>query len=421
MHRIFTVVALALSTTGLIAAPNITDVNLSQQGSRAVIMYNLSESAIVTVDIQTNGVSVGAALLQNVSGDVNQLVQPGTSKKKIVWKVGKAAPDVEFADAKAVVTAWSPRTPPPYLVASLSGDKEVRYYASWDAMPGTVTNEIYKTEKLVMRRIPARNVPFRMGNRVNVRPDGAYAAVLTNDFWMGVYELTQRQHELAKGAMRGTATTLAAADAATRPVERITYDYAVGGTHDEYKRNYTAFGANNLFKPFRERTGLATLCFPTEAQWEFACRAGGGTDYPGDHLADPSDDGEIAALLERIAWYADNAGGHTHTVGLKEPNAFGLYDMIGNVRELVWDWYDELKQVDWDGKAGYRGIVVDPFIAKRDTGYGMVFRRGAGFSDEAASCTTYKRNYADSWSAPTDSAAEASIMAAGIRLAATIW
>ncbi|MDX9720914.1 MAG: formylglycine-generating enzyme family protein [Myxococcota bacterium] len=64
----------------------------------------------------------------------------------------------------------------------------------------------------------------------------------------------------------------------------------------------------------------------TEAEWEYACRA--GTSGPYSHV-----------LLDEVAWYADNAGGHPHPVGQKQPNPWGLYDLHGNVWEWVWDWY----------------------------------------------------------------------------------
>jgi formylglycine-generating enzyme required for sulfatase activity len=79
---------------------------------------------------------------------------------------------------------------------------------------------------------------------------------------------------------------------------------------------------------------------PTEAEWEYACRAGTTTDtYAGDLRQPWGGCEEPEPELESIAWYCRNSDDQPHPVGQKRPNAFGLYDMIGNVAEWVWDWY----------------------------------------------------------------------------------
>lgn len=79
---------------------------------------------------------------------------------------------------------------------------------------------------------------------------------------------------------------------------------------------------------------------PSEAEWEYACRAGGNGKYCGGDN------------LDALGWYADNSGEHQHGVGQKQPNAWGLYDMSGNVREWVQDgWHDNYRGAPNDGAA----------------------------------------------------------------------
>ena len=86
---------------------------------------------------------------------------------------------------------------------------------------------------------------------------------------------------------------------------------------------------------------------PTEAEWEYAARAGSQTRFPA---------GDDESALARTAWYQPNAGGRVHTVAQREPNAWGLYDSLGNALEVVWDWYSE----DYGGHEGLDSVVVDP-------------------------------------------------------------
>ena len=91
--------------------------------------------------------------------------------------------------------------------------------------------------------------------------------------------------------------------------------------------------------------------FPTEEEWEYACRAGAGGAYC--RLANGTEVTE--GTLDNVAWFADNCDKQTHPVGQKEPNAFGLYDMHGN----VWEWTSTEEETDrvtkgggWNGDAG---------------------------------------------------------------------
>jgi formylglycine-generating enzyme required for sulfatase activity len=113
------------------------------------------------------------------------------------------------------------------------------------------------------------------------------------------------------------------------PVERVSWWEAI--------KYCNALSAKAGLKPcYNESTGDCDFTksgfrLPTEAEWEYACRAGTTTNYY---------TGNLESDLTRAGWYSSNSSGKTHLVGRKTPNAWGLYDMHGNVYERVADWYD---------------------------------------------------------------------------------
>jgi formylglycine-generating enzyme required for sulfatase activity len=130
---------------------------------------------------------------------------------------------------------------------------------------------------------------------------------ISRRFYMGVYEVTQTQYEAVVGSRPSHFRRNA------NPVESVSWDDAVDFCE--------VLSAKNGKK----------VRLPTEAEWEYACRAGTKTRFvSGDYVAD----------LGHYAWYEGNSGGETRPVGCNRPNAFGLYDMHGNVREWCSDWYD---------------------------------------------------------------------------------
>ena len=197
-----------------------------------------------------------------------------------------------------------------------------------------VTNDVaYKTTKLVMRKIPAKDVVGTMGDSAAVRkaaqvhPDGAWETNhfvrLTYDYWMGVFEVTRAQYFKMTGFHGKTVT---AEDADVLPEQSLVFG------------NYTANNANVAYfaGQMRKKTGLDGFDVPSEAEWEFACRAGtttslySGFDAQGGWWS--GNDNRVSAL----AWAKGNSGA-VHPVGEKIPNAFGIYDMLGNVRECTRD------------------------------------------------------------------------------------
>ena len=387
------------------AAPQIdagTTVTRKKGMPHAAISYSLSgEPAVVTIDVLVGGASAGAAARLCVTGDVNRLVQPGVHKA-VLQTTGPLA-SVADKDVSVAVRAWATNCPPDYLVLSLTNRNEAaRYYLTADDVPGGVSHARYKTSHLVMRKIPAANAEWRMGSpEMEVGRSGrlggdgtaygnfekAHYVRLTEDFYLGVYPVTYRQHVHAVGSFSfGMWQHPAYADYRTddmplAPAQFVSlrswmHDNAKGcdancSAHIKYwprdGREIDAAGSpkcersGGSYTPYlrawRDSTGFE-FDLPTDAQWEFACRAGtGGRTYASDDVA--AREAEMPSNLGDIAWTVANSSNAahncalTHPVGLKRPNAFGLYDMIGNVWEFCLD-----RQTAFAGAA--EEAVADP-------------------------------------------------------------
>ena len=354
-----------------------SSVTMTQDGGsrRVTIGYTLEEEpAIVTVDIQTNGVSIGGRNLWYFAGDVNKRVDVGPHT--MTWRPDKAWPGHKLTDGvTAVVTAWATNTPPDVMVISLVAEKTRLFYPSFEAVPGGVNTDLYKTEMMAFRKCPAGNVTWRMGSPTNEHgrvhtDEKAHLVTLNDDFYIGVFPVTQRQWQLVTGNTPSTYKGFAA-DCATRPVEMVSYYQFRGANWPTESVNTGTFVGK-----LRTFTGLAALDLPLEAQWEFACRAGcGATLYDGSNpTVDASDE------LARLARYASNGGRlpggtipsadctadyATAKVGTYAPNAWGIYDMLGNVFELCLDqWASD--------RTG-----CDPNIGPTDGGTTRVMRGGS--------------------------------------------
>jgi len=245
-----------------------------------------------------------------------------------------------------------------YLVIDLSGGTDAsRYPVTYlNNVPIDGWNDTYKTTELVMRLI--RKGTFTMGSpdselgRYN--SETRHTVTLTKNFYMGVFEVTQRQWELVMGNKPSGFNN--ASYYASRPVEMVSYydirENPASNSHDPAVDwpNNSAVNAASFMGKLRAKTGLSTFDLPTEAQWEYACRAGTTTALnTGYNLTSTSSDPRMDAA-GRYLYNGGFIGGTispssncttdngTAKVGSYLPNAWGLYDMHGNLWERCLDW-----------------------------------------------------------------------------------
>ena len=166
---------------------------------------------------------------------------------------------------------------------------------------------------LGMRMVPVPAGSFRMGSPpgapMRQEEELAHQVVLTRDFRVASTEVTQRQWLALMG---------------TNPSPQRGDDLPVASVSWRDAQEFCL----RLSQKERARYRL-----PTEAEWEYACRAGGA----------PAD---TPAELDAVAWYADDSDGAPHPVGLKKPNAWGLHDLLGNAAEWTLDVYAPYPRVE---------------------------------------------------------------------------
>jgi formylglycine-generating enzyme required for sulfatase activity len=174
---------------------------------------------------------------------------------------------------------------------------------------------------------------------------------ISKAFYLGKHEVTQGQWQ----AVMGTNPSNLKGDA-TLPVENVSWE------------NVQAF-----IHQLNAKEGGTKYRLPTEAEWEYAARAGTTTAYSF---------GDDQRQLGEYGWYSENSGSNTHLVGQKKPNAWGLYDMHGNIWEWVQDWYAPYDPA---------GSAVDPPGPSSGSVRGF---RGGSWSGDPGYCRSASRNRA---------------------------
>ena len=375
--KITTVFVSMLFVAAIKAAPEVSNVVMEQDTSSKVVTvtYDLGdEPAIVTLDILTNGVSIGAHNIYCLSGDVNRKVSGGTGKQ-LKWLPYKSwtGNRVTNGTVQAVVKAWATNSPPDYMVVDLIGTLEPRFYTCEEALPGGISNNYYRTTAMVMRRIPAAGVTWTMGSSGNetggggkVNREWQHPVTMDRDYYMAVFEITQGQYYHVVGQKHEKTGSwkelFQGADWMLRPLGNVrhteirdlpTPDTTAMSLTAQYHYPATPL-PDSIIGKLRTKTGIM-FELPSEAEWEYACRAGTGEGFWNDGTVIsksskcpnlpgrasykggvPVEGDANYGVTDTNNWTTANG---TAIVGCgKYPsNKWGLYDMHGN----VWEWCND--------------------------------------------------------------------------------
>ena len=385
------------------AVPEVNCVTMTQARDRTVtIAYNLSEPAVVTLDLVTNSpagwVSIGVENVMKVSGDVWKLVSGGDHE--IAWHPDKdwTGNTVKLAagGVKAVVTAWATDDTPDYMVVDISSGvamKTVNFYPSEAHLPGGLLgNDAYRLTKIVMRRINAANVLWTMGSNFesgrSAASEAAHTVSLARNYYIGVFELTQGQFTEIIGS--NMSSDAGHSDSLFRPLTSVSYNkMRCAPCTSAGKNDYLGGGwpnppyADSFLDQLRTRTGV-DFDLPTEAEWEFACRSGTreGLWNDGSAKTDANLPGEWLNGRQSSTVTAQPCGSHA-------PSKWGLYDMHGNAYELCHDW----SQDDITGLGGLANVDPANPLNRLDGMAGSTrVRRGGACHTGSYACSASIRN-----------------------------
>ena len=375
------------------AGSGVANVNARQvEGTKYVeITYDLGTTATVTLAVSSNAGASFTVPASSLTGHIGANVAPG-KKRRISWNAGMDW-NVQYSDQmRFKVTADDAIAPTgTYMVVDLSGGSSASSYpvSYLNAVPGGGWTDEYMTTKLVTRRIPAGT--FTMGSPTNELGRSSnevqHQVTLTKDFYIGVFEVTQKQWERVMGTWYGRFNNATYRE--TRPVEQVSYyNIRENPANSAISPNWPTSSqvhADSFMGKLRAKTGISTFDLPTEAQWEYACRAGTTNALNSDDdLTSVSNDASMAA----VGRYYYNGGSNgtsnvdtnygTAKVGSYVPNAWGLYDMHGNVKEWCLDWawtYDGTENDPPGSSWGWRRMA-----------------RGGHWGNRAANCRSANRN-----------------------------
>ena len=294
-----------------------------------------------------------------------------------------------------------------YRIIDVSDGPSAKFYPTYYMDTESIFDwpDEFKTSLLALRRIdPGRFVmgkgPREVEDDSDTNPHPAHFVTLTRAYYIGVFTVSQRQWELITGERP---SSFSKDDCyAKRPVENIEYEALRGKSVGAKWPLSRGVDSNSFIGVLRKKTGITEFDLPTEAQWEYACRAGTTTDFnDGNDILE--DSGEAIETISKIARFNSDLGDlscedvgtdvGTAEIGSYKPNSWGLYDMHGNVSEFCVDANSprnimtpcDMSEVDPLGFSGNQYETVE------DVGHGCA-RGGDWSSSEPESLASWAKS-----------------------------
>ena len=376
-----TTAAMALVVGALMADVNVEDSKCTHRypwNGLVDIEYTIAcddpEAEIYVNPVGFNGDTGLTVFPTHFTGDgATNTVKAG--RHTMVWDA-KADMGNLFATKNFQIKMYAGKKLSRYIVIDISGGTEAETYPIRHSIEGpNLDDDTCRTTEIWMRLIPPGT--FMMGSPEDElgrnNNEDLHKVTFTKPFYLGVFEVTCKQWELVCGTFPVQPTFSTAVDKDVRPVDAQYLGSASLSMRGRMMPTADTGFSDSFVSRLRVRTNTSAFDLPSESRWEYACRAGSlAALYNGDNISGPITStslGEVAAYYgNRYNEQSYNSGSTvvgTMRVGSYEPNALGLYDMLGNVWEVCRDGVSAYSASSANIRLGYDD-VVDPRVGAWD-------------------------------------------------------